>query len=108
MKKTLFPILMAFSFCMAVVFSVIAEVTHEQIEEVMKKGMKGKMFKELGKNKAKLKEYFTLLAEYKPPKGDAGSWKKKTGALLAAVEKNDQAALNKAANCKACHSAHKK
>ena len=32
MKKTLFPILMAFSFCMAVVFSVIAEVTHEQIE----------------------------------------------------------------------------
>ena len=42
-----------------------------------------------------------------PKKGDAADWKTKTEALLTAAKGTDGAALLKAANCKACHDAHK-
>ncbi len=73
----------------------------------MKKGIKAKIHEHLAYNKAVLAKYAAWLAAYKPPKGDAVSWKKKTGAIVEAIKGNDQAALKKAANCKACHNIHK-
>ena len=96
-------------FCMTMVQSApAAEITHEQIEEVMKKGFKAKLQDDLAANKEVLAKYAAWLAAYKPPKGDAESWKKKTGAIVAAIKADNQAALKKATNCKACHNVHKK
>src|SRR5689334_13107971 len=61
----------------------------------------------------KLVELYEALAAAKPPMGDEASWKSKTEALVAAAK--DVAAkkagatdaLKKAADCKACHEAHK-
>ena len=52
-------------------------------------------------------DYVENLAQFKPRKGDAASWKEKTDALIAAAKGPDMAALKKATNCKACHSVHK-
>ena len=55
----------------------------------------------------------TALSKNKPAKGDAESWKEKTSALLKAAkaikEGEDGAgeAFKKAADCGACHKAHK-
>jgi hypothetical protein len=63
--------------------------------------------------KADLLELYKALAENSPPKGDAASWKEKTGLLVsaaqAAVDGDADAGsqLKKAGNCMACHSAHK-
>jgi hypothetical protein len=87
-------------------------------EEIMKKGFKGSktepalLKKVLGGSateaeKAKLKEYISKLASLKPEKGTAESWKRKTTALVKAMEKDDLKALKEATNCKACHKAHK-
>ena len=57
--------------------------------------------------KAQFVNYVENLAQFKPRKGDAASWKEKTDALIAAAKGTDMAALKKAANCKACHSVHK-
>ena len=102
--------LMVAGFGLAMVQNVNAadKITHEQIEEVMKKGFKAKLHEDLAANKAVLTKYASWLASYKPPKGDAESWKKKTAAVTAAIKANDQAALKKAVNCKACHGVHKK
>ena len=56
---------------------------------------------------AQFVDYVENLAQFKPRKGDAASWKEKTDALIAAAKGSDSAALKKAANCKACHSVHK-
>ncbi|NOS72303.1 MAG: hypothetical protein HOP33_20560 [Verrucomicrobia bacterium] len=94
------------------------------IEKVMKtchKAPKGEdpICKKAGDGKATTEEIKKLVAGYKvlttakPPKGDAASWKEKTGKLLAAaesLEKGEADATKKykeAVNCKACHSAHK-
>ena len=77
------------------------------ISEVMKKGFKGELVKDLAKNKATLEKYFQVLVKFKPSKGDADSWKTKTEALVAALKSGKQEDLNKASNCKACHSVHK-
>ena len=102
--------LMVAGFGLAMVQNITAadKITHEQIEEVMKKGFKAKLHEDLAANKAVLTKYASWLAAYKPPKGDAESWKKKTAAITAAIKANDQAALKKATNCKACHNVHKK
>ena len=52
-------------------------------------------------------DYVENLAQFKPRKGDASSWKEKIDALIAAAKDSDLAALKKATNCKACHSVHK-
>ena len=57
--------------------------------------------------KAQFVDYVENLAQFKPRKGDAASWKEKTDALISAAKGTDMAALKKAANCKACHSVHK-
>lgn len=91
------------------------------LKVIMTKGHKGDtslIAKTLTKkaSKAEIKtlvSYYTFMAKAKPKKGDAGSWKKKTAALLAAsklIEKGDAkgfVALKTASNCKACHSVHK-
>jgi len=64
-------------------------------------------------DKELLVELYTELGKNKPPKGDAKAWKTKTDALVKASKGvlADEApaakALVKAANCMACHNAHK-
>jgi len=91
------------------------------ISQIMKEGHKGdgSLLKKVLDKKAndaekkKLLGFYEVLAKAKCPKGDAKSWKDKTGALLAAMQKvmkNDSKGLEKlkaASNCKACHSKHK-
>jgi len=95
------------------------EAPKYKIKDVMKKAMKGGLCKKVasgGASEAEMKELvalFTALAAHKPPKGDAESWKAKTTALLSAAKDaaagkdGADAALKKAANCGACHKAHK-
>jgi hypothetical protein len=62
---------------------------------------------------AKLLELYKALAANKPPKGDQKSWDQKTAALVKAAEAlqkgdaNAKAQLKAAANCRACHTAHR-
>jgi hypothetical protein len=89
------------------------------IKEVMKNAHKSKLNEKVAKGMAKeeevkaLIEYYEALAANKPPKGDEAAWKEKTAALLAAAKdvaagkEGAGAALMKAYNCMACHSAHK-
>lgn len=89
--------------------------TKDVMKEAMKGGLCGKVAGGKGSKEdaAKLLELFTSLAANKPAKGEAASWKEKTGALVAAakeaVDGKEGAGdkLKKAANCKACHDAHK-
>jgi hypothetical protein len=90
-------------------------------KEVMKQAHKGdvSIFNKVQKgtstaaDHAKLLELYKALAANKPPKGDQKSWDEKTGALVKAAEAlqkgtpNAKAQLKTAANCKACHTAHK-
>ncbi len=89
------------------------------IKEVMTKAHKqGLLKKVLGgegsaADKEELVKLYTALAAHEPPKGDAADWKKKTAsvedAAKAVAEGKDGAIeqLKKAANCAACHKAHK-
>lgn len=89
------------------------------IPQVMQKAMKGGLCTKVATGKAsdaekkELVALFEGLAANTPPKGDAGSWKEKTGALVSAAkaalagDKDAGAALKKAANCAGCHGAHK-
>jgi hypothetical protein len=91
------------------------------IEEVMKKGMKGKPSlcakvaggKASKEDQAKLLEMLESLCASKPPKGSEDDWKKRTEALVSATKEviagkeGGGKALQKAANCKGCHQAHK-
>jgi hypothetical protein len=90
-------------------------------KEVMKQAHKGdvSLYKKVEKGTStaadhtKLVELYKALAANKPPKGDQKSWDEKTGALVKAAEAlqkgtpNAKAQLKTAANCKACHTAHK-
>jgi hypothetical protein len=89
--------------------------------EIMNKGHKGNdsLLKKVTTGKAtadetkKLVEYYKALVLHAPPKGDEKSWKEKTNALLkaseavAAKKEGATATLEKAANCRACHTAHR-
>ncbi len=92
--------------------------SHEFIEKVMKVAMKGGLCKKVAAGKAtaeeqkKLAKMFQKFAKTKPPRGDSKSWKAKTEALAKAAQafadgKGSAKDLRKAANCKACHDAHK-
>lgn len=88
-------------------------------KEVMKKAMKGGLCKKCATGKGTDKEVkelvamFESLAKHKPKKGTEKSWKEKTTALVkaakgvAAKKKDAGKALQKAANCGACHKLHK-
>lgn len=81
--------------------------------EVMKKAMKGGLCGKVAKGKAseeeqkQLIELFEAMAENKAPKGDQKAWVAKCEALVKAAKENDGKSLMAAANCKACHDAHK-
>ena len=91
------------------------------IESVMKEAFKGdtSLYKKVATGKGseadakRLLGYVKTLTENEPPKGEKAAWDKKTGELLAAVDKvakgNKQGMLDvqKSGNCKSCHSAHK-
>lgn len=89
------------------------------IKEVMKKAHKEALLKTVVSGKAtkeqkdSLVEMYTALTQNTPPKGAAASWKDKTGTLVAAAKdaakdaKGAGPKLQKAADCKGCHSAHK-
>ena len=89
------------------------------IKECMKACFKGPLIKKVAggsasdEDKAKLVEMMEAMAKNTPKKGDEESWKKKTKALVDAAKaikegkSGGEAALKKAANCKACHSVHK-
>jgi hypothetical protein len=63
--------------------------------------------------KEELLKLYSNLGKNKPPKGDEADWKKRTDTLVGAAKgvvadkSGSLAALKKAANCKACHDAHK-
>lgn len=118
--RKLIPMAVAF----LVTVGLVAGMSHarpldDTIKKVMKAAMKGGLCKSVASGKAsddqkkELLELFQSLAKATPPEGDDDSWKAKTGALVegaqAAVDgKSDAGAkLKKAANCKACHDAHK-
>ena len=91
------------------------------VKKVMKEKFKGdtSIIKKATKGELTKEEVAALLADVKsicackPAKGDEASWKEKTGALVAALEKLEKGeagageAVKTAANCKACHDVHK-
>jgi hypothetical protein len=88
----------------------VMKMAHAGDNSLAKKVTSGKATKE---DKKKLVDLYTALAADMPTKGDAESWKDKTGALLDAAkgveDGKDGAAkdLKKAMDCKACHTVHK-
>jgi hypothetical protein len=95
--------------------------SNDAIESAMKSAFKGdtSLYKKVATGKGteadakKLAGYVKTLTENEPPKGDKAAWDKKTGELLHSVElmakgnKQAMMAVQKAGNCKSCHSAHK-
>ena len=89
------------------------------IKQTMKAAHKGGLMKKVADGKATdeeeklLLEHYEAMAAHKPPKGDEAAWKEKTAALIAAAKdasagkEGAGAALQKAANCMACHKDHK-
>lgn len=90
-----------------------ADKPKHSIKDVMKIAMKGGLNKKVADGgasddeKKQLVELYEAMAAATPKKGDAADWKAKCDALVAAAKANDGKALLKAANCKACHDAHK-
>lgn len=94
---------------------------NDAISNVMKNAFKGdtSLYKSVASGKAsesdarKLAAYVKTISAETPPKGDAEAWKKKTATLLRSIELlangNKQAMIEvqKAGNCKSCHSAHR-
>jgi hypothetical protein len=88
-------------------------------KDVMKKAMKGGLLKKVAsgdasdEEKKQLHEMLVALSKNEPKKGEAESWKKlttrlvKTSKAVVAGEEGAGEKLQKAANCKACHSKHK-
>lgn len=89
------------------------------IKEVMKVAMKGGLCKKVAdgqandEEKKKIAGLFAALHENKPPKGEQTSWDEKTKALVDAADavlagkEGAGEKLRMAANCNACHMAHK-
>jgi hypothetical protein len=123
MSKKLIALLsgtMLLACCVAVpTFAADEEEPKYAIKDVMKKAMKGGLLKKVAGGEASAEEKEELhamlvaLSKAEPKKGEAESWEKLTGALVeagqAAIDGDEKAGkmLEKAANCKACHEAHK-
>lgn len=116
--------LLTMTVCFLVTVGVVAGMSQARpldatIKKVMKAAMKGGLCKTVASGKGsdeqkkELLELFQSLAKATPPEGENDSWKAKTTALVegaqAAVDGKSDAGdkLKKAANCKACHEAHK-
>lgn len=89
------------------------------VKDVMQKAHKGGILKKVtdgqgtSEDKASLLRMYIALWENAPPQGDMNSWREKTGNLVVGAARlvldEDGAAekLKAAANCDACHKAHK-
>jgi len=88
----------------------VMQAIHKGQDNIGKRAGQGAASKD---DLAKLVEYYESLPQNEPPRGEMGSWKEKTGKLLAASKAlkaggAGAADLYKnAANCKACHNVHK-
>jgi hypothetical protein len=110
-----------FGFATLGIFGAADEKPKYSIKEVMKGAHSGdpKLCAKVATGKASKEEkeqlvaYYTALTGNKPPKGDAGSWKEKTEALVSAAkaclagDADGPKKLGTAVNCKNCHSVHK-
>lgn len=119
-KQIFFTALLALT---ALTVFAVADENHETIEKVMKEGMKGDTSPLAlvidGKASAdETKELTTLILTMKgtkAPRGEQADYDTKVTELIAAMEvvgggdKGEEAIsrLDKAANCKACHTDHK-
>ena len=104
-------------------FLVIAEEKKSgpkhTIKEVMKEAHKSELIKKVSSGAASKEEKQKLLGLYadlwenKPPRGEEASWLKKAGVLVVSAarvvleQEGATEQLKAAANCKACHEAHK-
>ena len=120
---TKFTILSAVAALIAFTAFAVADENHETIEKVMKEGLKGEtspMAKVLDGSATadetkSLAALVKTLQGTKAPKGEQADYEKKVTELIAALDavaggdKSETAIgrLEKAQNCKACHSAHK-
>lgn len=83
---------------------------HKGEDNIGKRAIKGEASKQ---DLAKMVEYYESLPANEPPRGELASWKEKTGALVKAAKALNAGqagaaeAYKNAANCKACHNAHK-
>jgi len=91
------------------------------MQEIMKKGHKGdgSLLKKVlsgaasDDEKATLKAYYAALADHEPPNNPGDAWKQKVQTLRDALDAfladapDAAQTLEQAANCKACHNAHK-
>ncbi|MBX9680975.1 MAG: hypothetical protein K2X38_19640 [Gemmataceae bacterium] len=85
------------------------------IKEVMKKGFAGKgslhakvaLGTATAEEKALFAELLVSLYEDPAPRGEQKSWEGKVEAIQKAAKDGNGKALQAAANCKACHDAHK-
>jgi len=116
MKRLIVTSITALALAASVVYAA-----ESKINSIMKDNMKGdtSTYKMVATGKGsdadaqKLLDAVKELPACKPPKGDAASWKTKTEALVKAAQDvvakkpGAQAELQKAGNCKACHSEHK-
>jgi hypothetical protein len=89
----------------------IMKMAHDEKTGVYFKVVRGKA---TDAEKQELVELYVDLGKNKPEKGDARSWREKTDALVtaakevAAGKEGAVKALQRAANCQACHDTHKK
>ena len=83
---------------------------HKGEDNIGKRALKGTASKQ---DIAKMVEYYASLPDNEPPRGEMASWKEKASALvkaskaLQAGEPGAVQTYKNAANCKACHTAHK-
>jgi hypothetical protein len=118
-KLLVVSVVMVFGWTVFTLTSGAQDEKKATIKEVMQVCMKGGLCKKVASGEAsaeekkKLAGLFAALHENKPPKGEQASWDEKTKALVDAAndvlagKEGAGASLQKAANCMACHSAHK-
>jgi hypothetical protein len=88
----------------------VMKAIHKGEDNIGKRVVKGQASKD---DLAKMVEYYQSLPLNDPPRGDKADWDAKTAALVKAAHDLQSgksgaiAAYKEAANCKACHSAHK-
>jgi Spy/CpxP family protein refolding chaperone len=126
MRTTKYFVMAGMTMCMAaslgVFYAADAAKPKYDIEEIMDKAHKPpkssllvqvKSGKATAEQKKQLLELYQELAKNKPEKGDPKDWQKRTNALVKAAQEvvdgkeGSTQALGKAANCGACHKAHK-
>lgn len=88
----------------------VMKQAHKKPKQLLKKVASGAA---TNAEKQQLVKLYKFLSQSKPPKGEASSWDAKTKLLLKAAEaavkgqKDAGQQLARAANCMACHKAHK-